>query len=1033
MHPDPAIKNPDVFELPHSGFISWILFLVCISFVDGYAQQHYFSTVYTTDHGLAHNTISDITQDKNGFLWFGTWDGLCRFDGYSFRNYYHDPEDATSVPNFSIRSVQVDRHNNVWVNSATNLLALYNRAEDNFTTINQEEDPVLKQTGAETLTTEIDGDLWISGPGGVARYNYESGNFSRISIINGSGKDTVLYAISLTRDNKGNIWISTVRQDICTKLLQGQKNQLTILDVYERITFNTISLPNGFRYRPNFYIDAQNHTWWLSNIGCQVYQNTQRTYSAGNAQPIISGTLNKSIWYRCGNKLIVIAGDGTRDEILLQPDEYPSMVFTDRDQSIWYSTLTSTGIGTGLHRCDRTPGYFSHYFTESGGRPSVVYAINMTDNGELLAGIQGNTYVACMLSDGSIRKINELKNADAAESNHIRSLTSDSNGIYIGYMRKRLDYYQFQNRKAYPIFTTTDPAYVTQPYGFRSLYVDGNDIIVGSIGIFHFNLRDKEFRPIWQATPLRKNIFCFKKDTLGNLWAGSSRKLIKLKKDYSVDTVYSTGAVEYNIEDICFGDNGKIWLALLGGGLQRFDPVTGEIEFYTTADGLSNNTTYSILRDNRGKLWISTDNGISRFDPATGKFRIFGYTDGLSIHEFNSDAAFISPDGKFFFGGMGGIVGFYPDSVSDKDISNASNQMLVFEGFTVSGIRRHFPQALYESSSIVLDKGDNNFRLTFALIDFKLADKIYYRYRLLGHSDHWIETDHLNRNISYAGLKPKKYTLQVEASDNKGNWLYSRNLFITIPPFFYQTLWFSFLVFILAAAVVSVFAVLNYRQIRFKEQQKQNYLKLQSIRGQMNPHFIFNSLNSINYFIAKSDRLSANRYIASFSKLIRSFLTNMSNEYICLPDEIESLQDYLRLEFLRFGDRFNYFIRLDNVKEPERWEVFPGMVQPFIENAIWHGVRGLQDRKGNIHIVFTEKDMDCIQCEITDDGIGCVNTSKLNHNNEHKSKGIQLIRDRLHIINHLKKKNFKLAIVDAFPGRSESGTRVIIDIPALFK
>jgi ligand-binding sensor domain-containing protein len=129
-----------------------------------------------------------------------------------------------------------------------------------------------------------------------------------------------------------------------------------------------------------------------------------------------------------------------------------------------------------------------------------------------------------------------------------------------------------------------------------------------------------------------------------------------------VDSVYFIGENEYNVEDLSFDDSGNIWIALLGGGLEMFNPVTVEKEFLTTVDGLSNNTTYCILKDKQHNLWISTDNGISRFNLNTRKFRIFGYTDGLKIHEFNSDAAYLAPDGQMFFGGMGGVAGFYPDS-----------------------------------------------------------------------------------------------------------------------------------------------------------------------------------------------------------------------------------------------------------------------------------------------------------------------------------------------------------------------------------
>jgi len=215
-----------------------------------------------------------------------------------------------------------------------------------------------------------------------------------------------------------------------------------------------------------------------------------------------------------------------------------------------------------------------------------------------------------------------------------------------------------------------------------------------------------------------------------------------------------------------------------------------------------------------------------------------------------------------------------------------------------------------------------------------------------------------------------------------------------------------------------------------KSKQQQEELRLESLRGQMNPHFIFNSLNSINYFISQNDRLSANRYIADFSRLIRSILGNMANDYIPLAKELESLHDYLKLEHLRFGDKFDYTIQVYEGISPEELLVFPGMVQPFIENAIWHGVRGLEGRKGMVSIEFRQANAGCLICVVEDDGIGRRRSEKCKSNLPGKtSRGISIVLERLKIINNLRQTNFQIKIDDLFNDREETGTRVIIEIP----
>jgi LytS/YehU family sensor histidine kinase len=231
--------------------------------------------------------------------------------------------------------------------------------------------------------------------------------------------------------------------------------------------------------------------------------------------------------------------------------------------------------------------------------------------------------------------------------------------------------------------------------------------------------------------------------------------------------------------------------------------------------------------------------------------------------------------------------------------------------------------------------------------------------------------------------------------------------------------------------VAGTILVIYIRQTNLKALQKQDELKLESLRGQMNPHFIFNSLNSINYFISKNDKLSANHYIADFARLIRSILTNLSNDYIPLEKELESIQDYLNLEHLRFGDKFNYSLKFDQIKELQAITVFPGMVQPFIENAIWHGVRGLEYRMGLIRIEFSYKEPSVVQCVVEDDGIGRKQSELYkNQFSGKKSQGIGIVLERLKIINGIRNANLQVKIEDLYPDQNESGTKVTIDIPA---
>lgn len=211
----------------------------------------------------------------------------------------------------------------------------------------------------------------------------------------------------------------------------------------------------------------------------------------------------------------------------------------------------------------------------------------------------------------------------------------------------------------------------------------------------------------------------------------------------------------------------------------------------------------------------------------------------------------------------------------------------------------------------------------------------------------------------------------------------------------------------------------------------QQNLRLESLRGQLNPHFIYNSLNSINYFISKSDRENTNQYIADFARLMRAILNNSSADFIPLNKEIEAVSDYLKLENMRFSDKFDFEIEVNPDLEIENIEVAPTMLQPFIENSIWHGVRYLEGRKGSIVVRFGEIHEKFLLCTVEDDGIGRRLSSERKSIDQKKrrSRGISIIMDRIAILNLMNKSNCRILIEDLYPKREESGTKVIIELP----
>jgi hypothetical protein len=518
-------------------------------------------------------------------------------------------------------------------------------------------------------------------------------------------------------------------------------------------------------------------------------------------------------------------------------------------------------------------------------------------------------------------------------------------------------------------------------------------------------------------------------DDDGLIWAGSNRSsLVKIDTALKKSEVFILSKENYNIEDICIGDSDDLWLALLGGGVCNFNPGTGEKRFFTTSDGLSSNITYSLLKDKEGNIWVSTNAGISRINPQTGIIRIFGPAEGLNIVEFNSGASFAANNGEFLMGGMGGIVGFFPDRINREE-AEKPQQKIIFTEIRTSGNLKPLRHSVSKTDTIILNKGENNITINFSSTDFIHSDKTNYRYALSKIDENWVERDSRNRNVSYSNLNPGWYNFQLQATDQGGVWSAEKELIIRVEPFFYQTLIFRIAVPVVFLLLISIVILMYIRQLKQRETQKQDALRLQSLQGQMNPHFIFNSLNSINYFISKNDQFSANKYIADFSRLIRSILYNFNSDFISIDREIDSLEEYLKIEHLRFGDKFDYRIEVDSGIAGGQHKVSPGLVQPFVENAIWHGVRGLDTRKGNVTVRYSMEKGN-LTCTVEDDGVGRKKAEAAKSRIDTKvSKGIFIVTERIKIINKLQKADHRIIISDLYPEKQETGTRVVIDIP----
>lgn len=991
-----------------------------------YAQQFNIKT-FTTNDGLSHNDVRAIASDSSGFLWIATWDGLSRYDGYTFKNYYHNNDDSLSLPYFSVYNLMVDGADNLWLMTDDKRIVKYDREKDIFLLANH----LYKELQEFCTHMSVDeaGNFWAIYADCICKYDPSKDRFDKYEIFDKAGnplKDLLSEAyFSVSAGEDGKIWVvhEKTYQFIISggnKLILQNTYQIYKNKLYENFDFSFI-----FWYR--IYFSGSGRRWISSNSGLYLLDERTNLFSEYKARIPLNEFQGDGyiFWARYDDGIYLYDQKEDRmSHIEKESAQLVQSVYYQNRDIVWFSNTSLTGASIGLNRVVFTPAYFRIYPLEFEENDiPAVYAITKDPENNLWLALRGNNPVVQITPDMKLKKLKIPEEYLSVSPGAVRSLTPTDNGLWIGFFRDLLLFYDFNSGS----FTR----YMPDSHSFRPVAIDKDGslyLISSNNSVIHFSPQLKKSLKTIKYEPA-SSIYKIIIDNTGIIWSGMNHSSIfKFDPQTGKSETFTLMQENYNVEDICPGDDGELWLALLGGGVCRFNPETGRKIFYTTSNGLTNNMTYSLLKDKTGNIWVSTNTGISRINPKTGQIRGFGLNEGLTINEFNSGASYKDKNGEFFMGGMGGLVSFFPDSVNNELIGMVDQKILINE-IRVSGETKHYRRTLAGPDTVILNKGEKNIGVFFSSSDFLNSEKTLYRYKLSKVDENWIITDSRNRNINYANLKPGWHNLLVQATDRGGSWNAEKEVRILVKPRYHETLLFRIAVPVMFLLLIVSWIYFYIRQLNQKAAQKQDALRLQSLQGQMNPHFIFNSLNSINYFISKNDVLSANRYIADFSKLIRSILYNFNSDFISLEKEIESIEDYLKIEHLRFGDKFNYRISMNSDIPFGQLKVSPGLVQPFVENAIWHGVRGLNDRKGNIVLTYSW-DNENLRCTVEDDGIGRKKSEDLKSKIDRKvSRGILIVTERLNIINKLQKSNYQVIISDLYPENHETGTKVLIGIP----
>lgn len=1027
------------------------------------------SEILKLDKGLSQNSVQAIIQDKEGYMWFGTWDGLNRFDGYGFfiiRPDYFNAKSGISSP--SIRALFQDKKGLIWIGTE-NGLNKYNPQTQSFIQYkcNVFDNSSLSSDYINTICEDENGFLWVGTNDGLNRLNKKTGRVTRFYLNPNNANSLSNNSINhLFYDPNGFLWIATQkglnRLNLKTNIFSHYYHNITVKESISSDFINCIFIDknkilwigtnnglNKFDKKTNGFISFKNQ----SNNSLSLSNNDVKAIIQDKNDILWIGTMGGGLNYMNPNDHRFYSYTSISNDKTSLSNNYINCIYEDKSGNIWIGTAWG-----GLNKIDKQTKKFRHFIhlndkDNKSINNNLVWSIVSDKKGDIWIATNQGINIYNKQSKEFSFITHQPNNKNSLASNSVRMIVIDhkrDNIVWVATLDAGLDKYNTKTKvfRHYQYDPIQKNGLTTNR--LMSLYEDKyGDIWAGTEfgGLCVLNPEKDKFTNYQHNSSDKysissNTIYPIYEDRNGIVWVGTYHGLNRFDREtkrfynYFHDPNNKKSISSDMIFSIYQDKNGFYWLGTMGGGLNRFNPVTKESKHYTEANGLPNNVVYSTIEDKNGDFWLSTNFGLSKFNLATENFTNFDVKDGVQSHEFNFGAALVDEEGELFFGGMNGLNTFYPEEIQ----MNKNVPLITITSFKLFNVE--VPISLKDGDTLNLNYNENFFSFEFASLDYVNSYKNKYAFCLEKFDKAWNYTNATRRFADYTAVDPGKYIFRVKGSNNDGVWNENGiKIYIQIKSPWYKTLLFYIVVIVLI--IISIWAIMVWRIKRISKKheverqmltiQKQLFeLEQKSLRLQMNPHFLFNSLNSIQSFVIEKDTDKAIHYLSRFSQLMRLILNNSQQTFVVLQEEIKVIKLYLDLEKLRYDNIFNYFIILDSEIEEEFTAIPPMIIQPYIENAIIHGLIH-RKQQGELKIELKLKD-NYILCIIQDNGIGRTAAMKIREQSGimHKSSGMLITQERLEILNKRNKDQLSVKVIDLIDDNGiAEGTR--IELMIVFK
>ncbi len=993
----------------------FILFLVLIPVKPGFTQpsNNLVFTHLTTRDGLSGNIINCITQDSSGFIWIGTSDGLNRYDGRHFKIYRSDPLQYNSIPDNSISSIAIDKYGIVWagtndglcsIDPITDSVSVYKNIERNLSSLSHNYQP--------TPFIDHNNNVWIGTRTGLDHFNRNTKTFTHFTIAP-KGKNSGLWIRRITEDKYHRFWCAGI----------------TNIFLFDPVQNKFSDLPNNAPAASFYDLSPSSDTSFLIaewNRGLAEFNPITKLIRPkwpGKFPDIILSILQ----YKINERTVLVAGSdkgmvvfypGDQSYSFLKHDDAKptsiagnriNCLFADRQHIVWIGTQN------GISQLNQQMQLFTNPFVAKKLPENLI-----SDFGEPGAVAEtGKGYLVSVMYYKGLYQFDKNWNfTQQIPSMPVQSQSKSSASIFHIWPDGNSTWFSTDSGLIKLNNETGESrVFIPRPENNESnterlirkvVPYDDNLFFVRTWqdGVYLFDKAKETFIRHFKHEEQNShslpddNVLDLVKNKRNEIYITTAKGLCLYDASISGFEIFKPSIPSAGINNflgkMTDDSRGDLWISS-PQGLFWFDTQKKQFKRYTTANGMATNKIERVCVDRKNRIWFTSLAGLSMFDPVKHFFYNYSVHEGLPTDYFEGIFTNLS-DGRLLAAYNGGIVLIDPD----KAPFNIETPPVKISEVHILDKPYAWRVNVNNEKIIRLNYKQNVINISFAVLNFTSSYQNKFFYRLGGFDKGWRQS--ADGNISYTNLSPGKHILYVKGANNSGIMNEEGDrLIIMISPPFLQTWLFKALALLGVSALVFFYMKWRIHNINRRAEIKQRIAEseMMALRAQMNPHFIFNCLNAIDNLIQTNQKGKATTYLNRFARLIRSVLDSSKNNLVSFHKDYETLKLFLELERFRCSDNFEYKLNADPELLNSDIKVPPLIIQPFVENAIHHGLINKEedDRKLTVTISM-EKEY--IKYTITDNGVGRKKAALLKAMNkpEHIPYGIEISRKRVELHNH---------------------------------